>query len=179
MTVRTTAVVVTAILALVGGVGCGDPLADKLEASGRQPYSDEEAARDEAARVATSSIPHGPLVAEVGERLCTEVVAHSQVTRGEDIPALVARLRAMEVAMRDIAATLEEIEVAEGPDALYVIDAAAQARTAADHYGRAATAAEQGGFDALWPEFEDALHFLALTRIPLQQAGASECAPGG
>lgn len=50
MTVRTAAVVVTVILALVGGVGCGDPLADKLEASGQQPYDDEEAARDEAAR---------------------------------------------------------------------------------------------------------------------------------
>ncbi|HEX7132494.1 MAG TPA: hypothetical protein VF228_07960 [Iamia sp.] len=37
--VRTTAVVLAMAIALVG---CGDPLADKLESSGKQPYSDDD-----------------------------------------------------------------------------------------------------------------------------------------
>ena len=39
----------TAVAILLGALaGCGDPLADKLESSGRQPYSDEQPSSEEA-----------------------------------------------------------------------------------------------------------------------------------
>jgi hypothetical protein len=117
------------------------------------------------------------VVAEAGHRICAEVFPLERYSIDTEQSALVTQIRTLEAALRGIVTSLEALVVPSGEDALYVADAINQARAGADHYVGVGDAAEQGGFSAAAPGFEDGIHLVALAQRSLIAAGAAECAP--